>query len=677
VSPSTPPPSGRSPATAIALETLVGRLSSHPGRIDAEAVQAALGLRSRYLAERLLVALDFGRRGFASAHELGAAADAVMTGGVEAKLGFLFRLHDHDGNGRLTREEFERMLHISLAENDLQLPEAVTTRMLDAVWQGDSDRSDWLTFDEFVAMVARNPQLQAQLAQHGVALLTPGQRARQAQRARMPARRMAPWSRNTLVLGVWVAIYVLVNVALFGEAVWRYRMQGANEWIQLARGCGACLNFNGALVLVPMLRHTLTWVRRQRWGPLLPVDEAIEIHRVVGEVMFGLALVHAAAHVTNIVLHLDTAAWAAPANVTGVALLWTFVLMWIFSRERVRRSGSFEAFHFTHMLYFVWLGLMLVHGPVFWMWVALPGLGYVVERIVRASGSLEPTTLVAAEVLPSGVTRLDMTRPRDFGYRPGDYVFLKIPAIARHEWHPFTLTSAPEDPHRLSVHVRSLGNWTGTVHDYFAPAGATPPPAERPRRRRRPLAPDRPRQGLQVFVDGPYGTPSSSMLEQRHVVMIGAGIGVTPFASVLQSVQLRRRATGARETLEKVRFVWMCGDQHSFEWFTALLSTLEADDHEGLFDIHIYLTGARADLAGDALDLARAMLADHTRSDVVTGLRARTHFGRPDFDALLAGFVAAPGMPPPEVFLCGPAPLARSVATVCRRLGLVFRFERF
>ena len=46
--------------------------------------------------------------------------------------------------------------------------------------------------------------------------------------------------------------------------------------IQIARGCGACLNFNGALVLVPMLRYTLTWVRRRRWGHLLPVDEGIE-----------------------------------------------------------------------------------------------------------------------------------------------------------------------------------------------------------------------------------------------------------------------------------------------------------------------------------------------------------------------------------------------------------------
>jgi NADPH oxidase 5 len=667
----------RAPATAIALETLVGRLASTPGRIDAVAVQRALGLRSRYLAERLLVALDFGRRGFASAHELGAAAEAVMVGGVEAKLGFLFRLHDHDGNGRLSREEFERMLHISLAENDLQLSEAVTARMLDAVWNaGDTDGSGTLGFDEFVAMVARRPELQAQLAEHGVALLTPGRRAREAARPRAPARPVPPWSRNTVVLGVFLVIYALANVALFGEALWRYRAQGANVWVQLARGCGACLNFNGALVLVPMLRHTLTWVRRQRWGHLLPVDDGIEIHRLVGEVMFGLALVHSAAHVVNIVSYRDAGAWAELATVTGLVLLWTFVMMWLFSRERVRRSGSFEAFHFTHMLYFLWLGLMLVHGPVFWMWVALPGLGYVLERIVRASASSEPTRLLEARILPSGVTRLDIARPHGFAYRSGDYVFIRIPAISRHEWHPFTLTSAPEDPHRLTVHVRSLGNWTGALHDYFSP-GSSPPQGARSRRRRRPLPPDRPLRDLPVFVDGPYGTPSSSMLEQRHVMMIGAGIGVTPFASVLQSIRLRRQAPRGSEVLAKVHFVWLSGDQSAFEWFTELLSELEASDREGLFDIHIYFTGARADMAGDALDLARAMLSDHTQSDVVTGLRARTHFGRPDFDALLAELAATPGLPPPEVFLCGPAVLARSVGKACAQQGLSFRYERF
>ena len=29
-------------------------------------------------------------------------------------------------------------------------------------------------------------------------------------------------------------------------------------------------------------------------------------------------------------------------------------------------------------------------------------------------------------------------------YRAGDYIFVLIPEIAKYEWHPFTISSAPE-----------------------------------------------------------------------------------------------------------------------------------------------------------------------------------------------------------------------------------------
>lgn len=41
---------------------------------------------------------------------------------------------------------------------------------------------------------------------------------------------------------------------------------------------------------------------------------------------------------------------------------------------------------------------------------------------------------------------------------------------------------------------------------------------------------------LQVFIDGPYGSPFTHIFQAEHAVLIGAGIGVTPFASILQSV---------------------------------------------------------------------------------------------------------------------------------------------
>lgn len=44
---------------------------------------------------------------------------------------------------------------------------------------------------------------------------------------------------------------------------------------------------------------------------------------------------------------------------------------------------------------------------------------------------------------------------------------------------------------------------------------------------------------LKIMIDGPYGTPSASIFDSEHAVLVGAGIGVTPFASILQSIMKR------------------------------------------------------------------------------------------------------------------------------------------
>ena len=41
---------------------------------------------------------------------------------------------------------------------------------------------------------------------------------------------------------------------------------------------------------------------------------------------------------------------------------------------------------------------------------------------------------------------------------------------------------------------------------------------------------------MQCFIDGPYGTASREIFETEHAVLISAGIGVTPMASILQSI---------------------------------------------------------------------------------------------------------------------------------------------
>ena len=48
-------------------------------------------------------------------------------------------------------------------------------------------------------------------------------------------------------------------------------------------------------------------------------------------------------------------------------------------------------------------------------------------------------------------------------------------------------------------------------------------------------------QALHVYIRGPFGAPTSRVFQAQHAVLIGTGIGVTPFASLLQSIMHRCR----------------------------------------------------------------------------------------------------------------------------------------
>ena len=181
-----------------------------------------------------------------------------------------------------------------------------------------------------------------------------------------------------------------------------------------------------------------------------------------------------------------------------------------------------------------------------------------------------------------------------------------------------------------------------------------------------------------AFVDGPYGSPSASIFRSRFAVLIGAGIGVTPFASVLESIVLRANGGSTQPSrLEKVHFFWLNRDQYSFEWFVALLAELERGDGRGLLDIHLCMTDGRTGVTAMGLELAREVMRAAGRSDLVTGLRTKTHLGQPDWERLLGGVAKQHASEPVDVFFCGPPGLARRLRPLCTRFGMRFHEERF
>lgn len=655
---------------AALLTTLERAFARHAGtddKIDIADLQRALGLRSEYLTRRVLDAFDENGDGVISREEFLSGVRALVFGDDREKLRFAFQLHDHDGDGFLDRDELLRMIAISLAESDVservsQPPSQLASALLAAANRSDTGR---VAFDDFEKLVRQRPDLLSAMTRSEAIWLAPNEELLLLLDDASERRgRLTRLLENHGARVAFLAFWILANA---GVVVWSMTYGRAHATssapMQIGRAVGACLDLNGALIFVPMMRRMLTRLRATWMGRVFPIDDAIGFHKVVGHTMFALAGVHTAAFVLaygaghpDVPKVLET-----ERGLTGGLLFGVFAVMWLFSLGFVRRSKHFELFYFTHLLYFAWLGLALAHAPRLVAFAGVPFAGIVIEQLVRVLKRRPPSKVLSTWPLRSGVTRLEIERPPRFKFHAGDYVFLRIPAIARHEWHPYTISSAPELP-TLTVHARSLGNWSGAL---------------------RRLVEQRRHPDIVAYIDGPYGSPTGHIFRSRFAVLIGAGIGVTPFASVLESMVLR--STDAEEdpsrpkrpTPEKVHFFWLNRDQYSFEWFRGLLSRLEERDERGLLETHLCMTGARSGATALGLELAREAMHAAGRADIVTGLRTKTHMGHPDWEAMLARIVERHAPAKVDVFYCGPHGLARKLSAICQKLGMTFREERF
>jgi predicted ferric reductase len=117
---------------------------------------------------------------------------------------------------------------------------------------------------------------------------------------------------------------------------------------------------------------------------------------------------------------------------------------------------SLQVFYWSHLLYIPFWVLVVFHGPNFWKWFIAPGILYLFERALRFASMRSEhgkTYISSGLLLPSRVTHLVIKRPHHFDFHPGDYVFVNVPAIAKYEWHPFTISSAPEQEGELQAGV--------------------------------------------------------------------------------------------------------------------------------------------------------------------------------------------------------------------------------
>lgn len=168
------------------------------------------------------------------------------------------------------------------------------------------------------------------------------------------------------------------------------------------------------------------------------------------------------------------------------------------------------------------------------------------------------------------------------------------------------------------------------------------------------------------------GTCAEDVFKYESVILIGAGIGVTPYASILKQI-LNIIQLSEFSVLKKVNFFWICSSIDSFEWFGVLLKDLEKklreNGKEDAIEYKIYLT------RGWSLKEAKNIAINHDDDyDLFTGLEQKTNYGRPNFETFFKEMSEPTESSTDEVvqtkcgvFFCGPSTLSRELHTLCNK----------
>merc|ERR1719408_1137580 len=126
---------------------------------------------------------------------------------------------------------------------------------------------------------------------------------------------------------------------------------------------------------------------------------------------------------------------------------------------------------------------------------------------------------------------------------------LKVPEVSGYQWHPFTIASGGGQP-KFHVLFAVVGDWTTAVKDLIVKAqesGKAYP---------------------QICVRGGYGAPAAGMKDQKHIIMVGGGVGATPFLSFMSSISNSAKTGNfdAFAGIQSAVFYWLSRDPDDFVW---------------------------------------------------------------------------------------------------------------
>eukprot|EP00043_Microstomoeca_roanoka_P000772 m.29029 g.29029 ORF g.29029 m.29029 type:complete len:608 (-) comp10495_c2_seq2:133-1956(-) len=297
-------------------------------------------------------------------------------------------------------------------------------------------------------------------------------------------------------------------------------------------------------------------------------------------------------------------------------------------------------------------------SPATWMWVIGPLALYIFERIYRFMKSQRQLSILKVIKHKDSVPVMEIQFQK-VPTKAGQYVFINCPKVSRFEWHPFTLTSCPELDY-ISLHIRLVGDWTTAFAEECGFYDANP---------------KRVTELPYVAIDGPFGTSSEDLYHYPVAVCVAAGIGVTPFASLIQELYFRKTKPDKYPSFKtkKFYFYWICPGFEAWGWFANLLMDMEEKMAElgeaSFFTVRVFMTrGWTKD------DAAKIMLQENAEGDSIirdaeTGrcLKQKMNFGRPMWEKEFQNIADEHSGHNVGVFFCGPKVLSQELHRNCNR----------
>lgn len=249
---------------------------------------------------------------------------------------------------------------------------------------------------------------------------------------------------------------------------------------------------------------------------------------------------------------------------TGIACLVPLIWLCVASLSIVRRV-AYEVFHALHApVAVVYVGLLFWHTKNFLMsWdylyatVAIWGFCYVCRlfklnwtipwRMSFMIGDEAAITLMAENCIK-------ITIPTQMRWKPGQYVYLRMPGISLFENHPFTVASLCSDDfpseygeqYRDCILVfRPYGGFTRKVLETAVEKG--------------------PFHTYRAFLDGPYGGMRRDLAAFDTCILIAGGSGITALMS--QLLNLIKRMRDGKAITRKVVVIWALKRLEAMDWF--------------------------------------------------------------------------------------------------------------